>query len=63
MTFRNDLSTPTNKRGATALTDTDNGSPTCKGAAIALVYKIALMAWAIMVHGERYREPKLLLAA
>jgi hypothetical protein len=25
--------------------------------------KIARMAWAIMVRSERYREPKLLLAA
>ena len=32
-------------------------------AVIRLANKIARMAWAIMVHGERYREPKLLLAA
>jgi transposase len=32
-------------------------------AAVPLANEIAGMAWAIMVRGERYKEPKLLMVA
>jgi transposase len=34
-----------------------------KVAAVALANKIARIAWAMMVRGERFKEPKLLSAA
>jgi transposase len=34
-----------------------------KVAGVALANKIARIAWAMMVRGERYKEPKLMLAA
>jgi transposase len=51
------------RHGEAPMVGTVDGRRPTKVAAVSLANKIARMAWAIMAHGERYKEPKLLLAA
>ena len=46
-----------------ALARAYHGTQADQVAAVALANKIARIAWAMMVHGERFKEPKLLPVA
>ena len=53
----------TSARHQTSLAHPNNGSPTCKGGSSCTRQQDRAGRWAIMVRGERYKEPKLLLTA